>query len=67
MDEHEKNQNHTPNSMDECKENQDLIFVMHKKALNETLLAIIEKIEIKNLKIMFQFFFNKQMSNFFYT
>lgn len=37
-----KNQNLTPNSMDKCKENQDLILIMHKKALNETLLAIIE-------------------------
>jgi hypothetical protein len=42
MDEHAKNQNLTPNSMDECKENQNLILVMHKKALNETLLAIFE-------------------------
>ncbi len=32
--------------MDECKENQDLILVMHKKALNETLLTTIENFNI---------------------
>jgi len=41
MDEHEKNKNLTRLN-GRCKENQDLILVMHKEAFNETLLAIIE-------------------------
>jgi hypothetical protein len=56
MDKHEKNQNLTPNSMDECKENQDLILVLHKKALNETLFPIIEIFSI--FKVFKKYFIN---------
>jgi hypothetical protein len=54
MDKHEK-MKILHHLMDERKENQDLILVMHKDALNRTLLATIEIFSIYFLKIKKKF------------